>query len=272
MAGSTVTRGVILFAFNSEKFNYYDIAEFTAKRINHFLNLPVTLITDEESFPDTDYNWDKVIKVVPDKDNFREWGQWINKGRFMAYDLTPYEETMVLDVDYIVNSDKLLGVFDFYDDFCCHNRAEFLMMPDVPQEILSTYSYNSVWATVMAFKKTKRTEQIFRCMEMVQKNYKHYECIHNFIGSTYRNDYALSLALRMVNGHCERKEDYIPWNLVHAGKKTFVYADSADEFNTNYTVIFDAWVRNKIKKEYITLKDMDFHVLDKELFAEIING
>ena len=242
-----------MFAFNSEKFNYYDIAEFTAKRINHFLNLPVTLITDEESFSDTDYNWDKVIKVVPDKDNFREWGQWINKGRFMAYDLTPYDETMVLDVDYIVNSDKL--------------RA-----PDTPQEILSTYSHNSVWATVMAFKKTKRTEQIFRCMEMVQKNYKHYESIHNFIGSTYRNDYALTLALRIVNGHCERKEDYIPWNLVHVGQKTFVYPDSTDDFNTDYTIIFDAWVRNKIKKEYITVKDMDFHVLDKELFAEIING
>ena len=56
------------------------------------------------------------------------------------------------------------------------------------------------------------------------------------------------------------------------GQKTFVYPDSTDDFNTDYTIIFDAWVRNKIKKEYITVKDMDFHVLDKELFAEIING
>ena len=36
-----MSKGVILFAFNSPKFNYYDMAVATAKRANHFLNLPV---------------------------------------------------------------------------------------------------------------------------------------------------------------------------------------------------------------------------------------
>ena len=38
-----MSRGAILFAFNSPKFNYYKMAEATAKRINHFLSMPVTL-------------------------------------------------------------------------------------------------------------------------------------------------------------------------------------------------------------------------------------
>ena len=61
-----MSRGVILFAFNSKKYNYYKMAEHTAKRANHFLGLPVTLVTDEESFPEhTDYVWDKVYYSDP---------------------------------------------------------------------------------------------------------------------------------------------------------------------------------------------------------------
>ena len=44
-----MSRGAILFAFNSPKYDYYAMAEFTAKRINHFLDIPVTLVTNEKS-------------------------------------------------------------------------------------------------------------------------------------------------------------------------------------------------------------------------------
>ena len=36
-----MTKGALLFAFNSPKYNYYEMAVATAKRINHFLDLPV---------------------------------------------------------------------------------------------------------------------------------------------------------------------------------------------------------------------------------------
>jgi len=275
MAGARkkeMTKGVLLFAFNSPKYNYYKMALYTARRVNHFLGLPVTLVTDEESYPDDEsYAWDKVVKVIPDKDNFRDWGQWINKGRYMAYDLSPYDETILLDVDYVVNSDKLLSTFDTYEDFACHHKTMFLMHPDAAQEVLSAYSYETLWATVVTFKKTTRAEQIFRALEMVQKNYDHYANIHSFIGGVYRNDYALTLALRIVNGHGVNNHDRILWDLVHIGKNTQVYANTDSEFNTEYTVMFDNWQRGKVRKEYITIKDMDFHIMTKDFFMEIIN-
>ena len=268
-----MSRGAILFAFNSKKYNYYEMAEHTAKRINYFLDLPVTLVTDEDSFDETsDYAWDNVIKVVPDKDNFRDWGQWINKGRFQAFELSPYNETILLDADYVVNSSKLLKTFETYNDFCCHNKTTFFMHPGAPQELLSSYSYESLWATVVTFKKTKRAEQIFQCLEMVQKNYNHYANIHSFIAASYRNDYALTLALRIANGHTILPGDIIPWNLVHVGKNTQVYKNTNDHMNTEYTVMFDNWQRGKIRKEYITIKDMDFHLMNKDIFVEMING
>ena len=87
----------------------------------------------------------------------------------------------------------------------------------------------------------------------------------------FRNDYALTLALRIANGHTSLKRDVIPWNLVHVGNKNIhIYRNNDDEFNTEYTVIYDNWSRNKIRKEYITFKDMDFHVMNKENFMELI--
>lgn len=268
-----MTRGVILFAFNSPKYNYYEMAKYTAKRVEHFLKLPVTLVTDDDSMPAGESQfWDKVVTITPDKDNFRDWGQWINKGRYMAYDLSPYDETLLLDVDYVINSDKLLTIFDFYDDFCCHNRTEYLMQPNAPQELLSAYSYETLWATVVAFKKTARAKQIFDSLRMVQENYDHYANIHSFVGGVFRNDYALTLALKIVNGHSDNKNDFIPWNLVHLGKNTQIMKNNEDDLDTSFKILFDNWQRGKIRKEYINVTDMDFHIMNKDLFVEIIDG
>jgi len=266
-----MSRGVLLFAFNNPKFNYYEMAVHTAKRANHFLGLPVTIVTDESSVPnESDYTFDNTIIVDPDKNNVRDYNVWINKGRYQAYDLSPYYETILLDTDYMINSDTLLKTFGIYEDFCCHDTTSFLMHPGVPQEVLSTYSFKTLWATVVTFRKTDRAKQIFDCLEMIQKNYDHYANIHSFVGGVFRNDYALTLALRIVNGHTDDKQDIIPWNLVHVGKNTSVHRNSDAEFNTEFTVVYDSWKRGKIKKEYITLTDTDFHCMNKVNFMELI--
>lgn len=263
-------RGAILFAFNSPKFDYYKMAVATAKRINHFLDMPVTVVTDEKSISDSTYTFDNTIIREGDSTNYRDWGIWMNKGRYQAYELSPYDETLLLDTDYMVNSNKLLRVFDYYDDFCCHDTTSFFMQPNAAQEVLSAYSFKTLWATAVCFKKTSRTEQIFGCLESIQKNYEHYGNIHSFIGGVFRNDYALTLALRIANGHTSLQRDFIPWNLVHVGKDTSIYRNNDDEFNTEYTILYDNWTRGKIRKEYITIKDMDFHVMNKENFMDLI--
>jgi hypothetical protein len=144
------------------------------------------------------------------------------------------------------------------------------MYPDAVQEVLSAYSFKTLWATAVTFKKTKRSELIFQSLEMIQKNFEHYAQLHGFISVTFRNDYGLTLATRIVNGHTTPIEDVIPWNLLHVGKNTTIYKNSDDEFGTEYTVMFDNWNKGKIRKEYITIKDTDFHVMNKENFLELI--
>ena len=279
------TRGALLFAFNSSKYNYAEMAVYTARRIESFLGIPTTLVTDVKSFKtiigDKDV-FDNIIEVEPDTSNIREQQEWINKGRFQAYELSPYQETLVLDVDYLVNSDCLLKTFDLSDTFCCHKNTHMLMHPDASQEKMSAYSYDTLWATVIMFKKSERAKQIFDTLEMVQNNYDHYAHIHSFVGGVYRNDYGLTIALKIVNGHTDVPSDYIPWSLVHVGKNTSVYPNEDDvqvpcdgtlfDFNTEFTIMFDHWKKSKVRKEYMSIKDMDFHVMNKDLFVGIMNG
>lgn len=262
-----MSRGVLLFAFNNDHTNYYRMAEQCAHRITHFLNLPVTVVTDNQSLPaEPKYEFDNVILVEAQRDNIKDGTAWNNKGRYRAYSLTPYDETLLLDTDYLVNSDQLLKIFDIYDDFMVPNRTSFVMYPESEQEKIGVNSFYTVWATVVAFKKTKRVEQIFDCLRMVQHNYNHYCTLYNMIGGTYRNDYGLTIAMHIANGHVELASDYVPWNLLHVNKEVKMYRNSDTPFNTSYTAI-----REVKKTEYGILTDTDFHCLDKKTFMELVD-
>lgn len=256
-----MTRGALLFAFNNGTVDYYEMAIRTSKRINKFLNLPVTVVTG----PDTDlskydYQFDNVIIEEPDTSNTKQQTVWINKGRHKAYELSPYDETLVLDTDYLINSDTLLKPFELYDDFMCHKYTSFLMLPEAEQEELSPVSFQTLWATVIYFKKTTRAKQIFECMSMVQHNYTHYCNLFKLASTQYRNDHSLAISLRIVNGGTENPQDYIPWNLVHVNDTVKVYRDS----DTSYTLM-----KQNERTEYLKIKDSDFHLLNKQNFMEL---
>jgi len=266
-----MSKGVLLFAFNNGVVDYYGMAVATAKRINHFLNLPVTVVTDANTIIDNyDYTFDNTIVVESDNTNKNvENHIWINKGRYRAYTLSPYDETLLLDTDYLINTNTLLKPFDLYDDFMCHNKINYLMNPYMGQERISKHSFDTFWATVLYFKKTKKTKLIFDCMKMIQENYNHYIKIYDPTVGFYRNDFALTIALRTLHGQLEDKTNYIPWNLTHVVKEASVVPNTSQPFNTSYTVLQDNTQRFKVRKEYVIVKDMDFHMMNKENFMEI---
>lgn len=266
-----MSKGALLFAFNSPKVDYYAMAEYTAKRINHFLKIPVTIVTDEGSIPKySSYEFDKVVISQPDTNNYFRGDVWINKGRFQAYQYSPYDETLLLDVDYMVNSDRLLKVFDLMKDYVCHENIAQLMIPKGGQEKLSQNSFPALWATVLGFRKTEKSEQLFACMKMIQKNYRHYANLYGFNPDVYRNDFALTIAHRIINGHYYDNTNILPWNLMHVWLKTNLYVERKSKYNTKYTVIYDNHKNNKVRKEYITIKDMDFHVINKDVFLGLM--
>jgi hypothetical protein len=144
------------------------------------------------------------------------------------------------------------------------------MRPDMIQETFGIANIKTLWATVVTFRKTNRTKQIFECLGMVQKNYDHYCDLHGMVGEMYRNDHGLTLALSIANGHTINRQDIIPWNLVHANNEVRVYKNNDTQFNTEYTVMTEVTKRGKTRTEYITLKDTDFHMIDKSNFMELV--
>lgn len=251
-------KGVLLFAFNTDDVDYIKMAHITAQRVNYFLDLPCTLITDSE----TNYKFDQIIYLDRDKTNSKRQKLWFNKGRYNAYALSPYDETIILDVDYVVNSNNLIKVFDFYDDFCIHNACSYLMYPNAEEEKLGHSSFNTLWATVLFFKKNSRVKLLFDTVKMVQENYQHYVNLHGMWSDTFRNDHAFAISNRIINGHLEDKGNYIPWHLLHIGENTFVQKLSDTEFKI---------ILNLEKTKYIIIKDTDFHMLDKNNFLDLFN-
>jgi hypothetical protein len=57
---------------------------------------------------------------------------------------------------------------------------------------------------------------------------------------------------------------------MHVGKNTQIYKNSSEFLDTEFTIVYDNWQRGKIRKEYITINDMDLHVMVKENFMELI--
>jgi hypothetical protein len=263
-----MSKGVLLFAFNNGTVDYYKMAVATAKRVNKFLSLPVSVVTDNNVEPENyNYTFDHVFIETADTSNNKGSNVWINKGRYKAFDITPYDETILLDTDYLVNSNKLLDIFNIYTDFMIPNHTRFLMIPEAEQELISELSYPTLWATLIAFKKTNKVKQIFECLEMVQKNYQHYSNLHHIPSTMYRNDYAVSIAHRIVHGQSENTTDYLPWPLTHVSKNIKVFRDT----DTAYTLMREVNHKNKTKTEYMKVKDIDFHMLDKNQFMELVD-
>ena len=119
-----MSRGALLFAFNTPTVDYFKMAVATARRINHFLNIPVSVVTNSGTLLDFyNYKFDNVYEVESDDSNSKEQKVWINKGRHQAYNISPYDETLLLDTDYLINSNKLLSLFDYYNDIYFHNKS-----------------------------------------------------------------------------------------------------------------------------------------------------
>ena len=135
-------RGFLLLAFNNNEIDYIKMACCCALSIkSHLKYNHVTLVTDGSinwlekilSKDQIEKIFDNIIIVeTQDKENIRThydspWTKFkapfLNKNRANAYDISPYDETILLDVDYLVMSDMLDLVWDNTEDFLINKDA-----------------------------------------------------------------------------------------------------------------------------------------------------
>jgi len=204
------SRGVVVFAFRSETVDYVKIADQTSRLIRKNLNLPITLITDPNTA--VNFNYDKIIEIKNTGSNFRttqdnQLVEWRNFGRYLAYQLSPYDETLLLDTDYAVLDSSLNKVWDC--DFDYKIVQESTLPEAIFQRRMGYLSHNWLWATVVFFRKTKKAKALFDLIGRVQRNYKYYKTLFNLNGN-YRNDFAFAIADIVVNGYTVDLTNYLP--------------------------------------------------------------
>ena len=196
-----MTRGVLLYCFNTPDTAYHRIANRCVRLILQNLKLPTTIVCDPYTLsqwqprPDCDF----VTVDDIDRTNTKLSKPWYNVERHMAYEHSPYDHTIVIDVDYFCFTDKLLRLLDTDYDFLIHKNAH-----DVTGRNSLRYNRESmidlVWATVLIFKKTPRVKAVFDTVKLIKNNYSHFCNLYRISYANFRNDYAFAIALNQIGG------------------------------------------------------------------------
>lgn len=261
---SAKPKGVVIFAFNSTTVDYVALADQTSRLVNHNLNLPITLITDLDAAPK--FAYDKIIRVQSEGGNVRTGAgdtliEWRNFGRYLAYELSPYETTILIDGDYLVLDKSLLTLLeqDFDYRLMHHNQS-----PDGPAyEQMGYQGLNFVWATVVLFKKTAKAKRLFDLVGRIQRNYGYYKTLYNGSGS-YRNDYAFAIANIILNGYNSDEHKSIPWLMT-----TIEHKIKQIDIKNNFLVVRHENNAVVTPKQNLHIMDKDF-LLSKE-FKEFVD-
>jgi len=263
-----MTQGVVIFAYNSDQLDYMALAAWSANNIHRHLAVPVTVITDCDHVPES-YQFDQVIQAARSGTATRYFADldrtvpWYNGNRMSAYELSPYDTTLVLDADYVVASDQLACLFDSRRDFVAHDLAYDVTGRDNFDELncFGRYHNPMTWATVMCFRRSDHVGLIFETMGMIRDNWDHYRAVYGIVDSNYRNDFALSMALGVVNGHVQTNTS-IPWKLATVTHQHQLSQLSQDQYRVD-------WKTSDNHARWITLAT-DFHAMGKRYLGDIV--
>jgi len=278
-----MTQGIVIFAQNNSSIDYIKLATFSAKRAKEFLDLPVSLITDARGWLETSqptHPFDQVIDVefsstiqkrtFFDGALFSKHLEWKNFARNRAYDLSPYDKTLVIDSDYIINSSNLKLAFERDAELQIYSSSVDLASWRSVQEFtrINAYGIPFYWATAFVFEKNIATETFFNLISYIKLNWNYFRILYNIDTSLYRNDYAFSIAIHIMNNksHGDFATE-LPGNMIFTKDKDVLISmtDSSMQFlieKENYV------------GEYLLAKTqgLDVHVMNKLSLSRFIDG
>ena len=195
-----MTKGVLLFCFDTKHTQYFKILEKCVPLIKKNLKLEITVVTNNETFQKLKpLGFINYKFIEPELGNKKLGKEWNNVDRHMAYELSPYDTTLVIDIDYFVFTDNLLQLLDTDYDFLISKDAYDLTQRNTFNQRRWSM-IDMVWATVFVFKKTKKAKRIFDTVKYVKKYYKYFLEMYRIYDKSFRNDYAFAIALEQANG------------------------------------------------------------------------
>ena len=277
-----MSKGAFLIARNNGHIDYVKQAVFLAKRIKKHLDIPVSIATDsldylKDTFGVTDF--DKVIQLEYTADINRRYffdgtlskktASFKNNNRANVYDLTPYDQTLLMDTDYIISNDLLSSCFDSKSDFMIYKKSDDIAKVRNEQEFdnISHTSVDFYWATVIYFTKNETNSIFFNLVKHIEEEWNHYRRVYQITSSLFRNDFAFSIAIHIMNGF--QTGDFaqqLPGSMLYVTDKDILWKLSDDK------MMFLVEKKDYLG-EYTAIKTIGqtIHVMNKSSLSRIID-
>ena len=192
-----------------------------------------------------------------------------NDIRVKSFELSPFDETLVIDCDYLINNDILKYCWQQPHDFLIHKQAVDLSgyRYDPRLITLSDKSIDFYWATVFFFRKNKNTEIFFNYLGHIQENWNYYRYVYQIEQSLYRNDFAFSIAIHAMNGYQDGIWAHdLPGKLYYTIDKDILL----EHTDTEMKFLIE---KEKYRGEYTFMKTngISVHVMNKFSISRLLN-
>ena len=246
-----MSKGVLLFCFDTEHTRYHKILERCVGLVKKNISENITVVTDFATFSKmSPMGFIEYKLIEPELGNKLNGKAWKNVDRHMAYELSPYDTTLVMDIDYFCFTDNLAQMFDTDYDF---------LVPDTAYDLSGRNSFDQrrwsmipmVWATVLLFKKNHRVKKIFDMVKYIKEHYSHFTEMYRIYSKNLRNDYLFAMALQQINGF--------------SGYEKIPFALPTLPPDCEVVEITDEGLAWRYNDQISYVQDQDVHVLNKEV-------
>lgn len=272
-----MNKGVLLFAHNSQKVNYGLLALVSGSLAKKNLSVPVSVVTDKNTLLSLEN--DNLIDLANEifdniivTDNFttdnvrvlsdghkKQSVPFINSNRSHAWDLTPYQRTLLIDVDYLILSSALDEYWDSKEDFLISKSFNDIYSEtriSHKDRYISEVGVHMFWATTIMFTKNENSKIVFDLVKNIKENYQVFSTIYQFNSLQYRNDISFSIAKHIVDGYETNLQNTLPPVLTVQDKDMLVDVNS-----NNFTFL----INDSQNSDYVacSVRDIDVHVMNK---------
>lgn len=198
-----MSRGYVLYAFNTPHCDYVKMAAYNARLIHIHTGYPVALVTDTESSVRAG-DFDHVIRKEPNivSDNYGvDRKLWRNTERTGYLEDSPFSRSVVLDVDYLIYNDQTNLLLESSEPLILSRNVRQVSDVHMEESRVSLFGLDTIWATCFAFEPSQRAVDFFNLVEYVREHYPYFAQLYDFSPKPFRNDFAFTIAHHLMSGN-----------------------------------------------------------------------
>ena len=291
---STSSKGAIFFAYNNKEIDYVKLACLSAISVKAHMQIPTTLISNTGSIENYKHSteksstflrtaFDTIIKEEPENlHNVRNYydtpyasykAQFENSNKHKVFELSPYDQTILFDVDYLINNNILNLAFNIDAPIQLYRNAQTLKNTEPDHNLdrrLNDVGIPLYWSTIIYFDKTPISKMFFDMWAHVKENYDYYQSLYKFSEGLYRTDFAVSISMHLLKGFNDCIDDVFT-ELPASPMKYMSYKDDISSVDKNGIVFFVNDYKEEWKNILTYSEGENLHMMNKRAIERHYN-